>query len=209
MMPSLPSVTAIWLRWVLATAVGFGLSIGLAAIIEFQMMAGCEHDCGIKVGIPFVILVIPFSLLLGGTLAGVMQRMLVLKRMMPRGSGWWVALSAAGFLGFWLPFWLGDIYELRGLYPLTVMIVPGATVGLIQWAFLRTILPRAGWWVPASVLAYGPSSLWWGDYVNLAGELVLIFGIGIGIWTSAIGGAIMAWLIRDRLRSGAEISSVD
>jgi hypothetical protein len=77
---------------------------------------------------------------------------LILRRLHPRSFSW-VVLSIVGtFLGFVLALILGlggstfsDLL-LRGA-------VSGAVVGSMQWLFLRQRYQRAGWWIPASILA--------------------------------------------------------
>ena len=192
-----------WLRWILSTAVGFTVGGVGAIILGFVELARCRNDCDVVAAIVWSTVVTPGSLLLGGALAAVLQAWLVLSGFVPR-PGWWIVVSAAGFLSFPI---IQRVLPLdRNTAAIITLLASGAIVGVLQWAFLRTRLPRAGWWILGAILVYGPVSwflvlelgLFWGPWgwlwlLLMVGELVAL-GIGIG----ASSGAILAWMVRHR-----------
>ena len=71
-----------WLRWLLATTAGW--AVGLAILVSLPQTA----TPALVEGILFV---------LSGTLAGVLQWLLLRRHI--RRAGWWVLVSAAGWIG--------------------------------------------------------------------------------------------------------------
>ncbi len=224
-----------WFRWVLGTAVGFTIGGAVALIVgvlglEWGFMDfvcsfrgflwPCQNSPESAVLFYVFTVLIPGSLALGGTLAAVMQVWLVLRGLVPR-PGSWIVVSAAGSASYFV---IASVVSFGPILlpPLTlvafiaVVVGVGAAVGAMQWLFLRTRLPRAGWWVLGAIVTQGPVSWftvidpgpldrllgsWWDLAGLLRGVLVLV---AIGVWTGGISGAILVLLVRHRLRLGAE-----
>ena len=64
----------------------------------------------------------------------------------------WFLLTVVGPpIGFVLGMFLGHVLLGNAMIAITV----GATVGLLQWCALRTVVPGSGWWAPASMVGLG------------------------------------------------------
>ena len=78
--------------------------------------------------------------------------------------------------------------------------------GFLQWLVLRQRLARAGWWIAASTVgwAIGPVIVLFGGVVGeLDAALIVLlvavlWGIG-GLVGGAITGAVLVWLLRQRV----------
>ena len=66
----------------------------------------------------------------------------------------------------------------------------GAVTGLAQWLVLRRWVPRAGWWVLASVLGWGLVRLIAGEVFTSLLELLII-----GAVPAAVTGLALWWLL--------------
>lgn len=83
-----------------------------------------------------------------GLVTGVMQ-WYVLRRRIPQ-AGWWIPFSGLGWGLGWaltLTFLPRDLGLLSGL-------LLGAVMGAAQWVVLRRVYRQAGWWIPASAVAW-------------------------------------------------------
>jgi peptidoglycan/LPS O-acetylase OafA/YrhL len=100
----------------------------------------------------------------------------LLRRFLPR-MGWWVPATAGGWLlGMSLvAAFIRLLWMVRAEMGLT-LIVMGLSIGFTQWLVLRHRLPRAGWWIPASLLGWGLVALVSrGNNIDQYGLLVLGF----------------------------------
>lgn len=91
-----------------------------------------------------------------GLLMGLLQYGL-LSRYLARMGGWVLGTADGWILGLvlivtgsWLNPWPQVPLDFR-----LVFIVLGLSIGVLQWLLLRRRLPRAGWWVLASLLGWG------------------------------------------------------
>jgi hypothetical protein len=111
-----------------------------------------------------------------GLLTGLLQYGL-LRRYLPR-MGWWVLATAGGWLvgvlliviSGRLNFWTYESFDID-----LAFIVLGLSIGLGQWLLLRRRLPRAGWWVGATVVGWGLLGLITGDTLDQFGLLAMGF----------------------------------
>ena len=198
---------SIWLQWVLASILGYGVgtTIGnaLASLIPAMTCSQSFSDSFIdrltnfpciQPSLGLVVIVI----ILG--LAGGFMQWLVLRRRIA-GAGWWVPASGLGF-----PIALvvadGTGRRLDIATPILMGILFGVLSGILPWIVLRRKITRAGWWVLAHLLG----SLVGGALGILAFHAMglirfyqftwaaagAMFGAGLG----AITGITLVWLLR-------------
>jgi hypothetical protein len=134
-----------------------------------------------------------------GTAIGFAQ-WLVLRRGIS-SVGWWVGFSIIGFgLGKALSEAVAPATPTVLDYGLSGAVI-GASVGLAQWLVLRQHVSAAGWWVPATILAWVAG---W-SLIGLAEKSAGLPTLGVYL-VGAIGaagagivtGAALLWLLRTR-----------
>ena len=99
-----------------------------------------------------------------GSIAGVLQ-WLVLRPHVP-ASRWWMLASA---VGAYVAFLVLSVVALGNA--VLIYATAGLLIGIAQWLVLRRKVPRAGWWIAASVLGYvagGAAALAAGAGLNAA-----------------------------------------
>ncbi len=167
----------VWFLWLMAGAYGWGQGV------YWGWFGGGEPK--MLQSIPTVILAGYLGVVVGGTLIGVLQ-WLVLRRQVHRASRWVLAsLVAAAVTGI-VVFGLGVINADVGW--IVGVSVFGTVVGVAQWAVLRHQVSRAGWWVLASTVGWGVG-LPLGDIVGPP---------GLGAAYGTITGIALVWLLRQR-----------
>jgi membrane associated rhomboid family serine protease len=140
----------------------------------------------------------------GGIGVGVLQ-WLVLRQQVTR-AGWWVPASivAVAALGV-MVFAVGVIDADVGWVVGTVLF--GTVLGVLQWLLLRRQLARAGWWVLASGVGWVV-----GGFLSGAVPVGAAGGFpgwaAVGAVYGAMSGAVLVWLLRQRLDSSAQPSAV-
>lgn len=107
-----------------------------------------------------------------------------------RAAWWWIVASVLGWavgfpLGVFAAQQLGLVEAGFGVVTGTVT---GACVGLAQWLVLRRQVTQAGWWLPATIFAWGVGLFY---YQPGATWLGLLYGALVGIVT----GIVLLWLI--------------
>ncbi len=125
-----------------------------------------------------------------GLVTGAVQYGL-LRRILPR-MGWWVPATTGGWLlGMAL---VAAFIRLQWMAPAQLnltFILMALSIGLAQWLVLRRRLPRAGWWILASLLGWGLVALVnRGNSIDQYGLLVLGF---FPACATAVG---LAWLTK-------------
>jgi hypothetical protein len=100
----------------------------------------------------------------------------------------WVAVSTAGWgIGFLVGVELASFFSLEGaLFGLVTGLATGVFLGGLQWMLLRGTVTRAGWWIPANILAWGSALL----YYRPSAWLGLFMGALAGIVTAIV----LLWL---------------
>jgi hypothetical protein len=210
------SLPRVWLRWVLANIagelVGFGLAAAAGALVALGLRQ-VEGGLAIALG---VLGVIVLGTLEGGVL-GVAQ-WLALRRWLPTlwPTAWitatilgailaWAAGMAAGTLmGSGAAFTEGTESP-AGIVAgaALVGIGAGALLSSTQWLVLRTVLARAGWWIPAHAAGWAA-----GMVVSFLGiglvqqdtplaAIALIgaaTGLAMGVTVAAVTGLALVWL---------------
>jgi hypothetical protein len=123
-------------------------------------------------------------------LTGLLQYLL-LRHYLPR-IGRWIAATALGCL-----LGIAVVYLGYAIWPVALnansvwsSMLIGAVTGLAQWLVLRRWVPRAGWWVLASVLGWGLVRLIAGEVFTSLLELLII-----GAVPAAVTGLALWWLL--------------
>ena len=123
-------------------------------------------------------------------LTGLLQYLL-LRHYLPR-IGRWIAATALGWL-----LGIAVVYLGHAIWPVALnansvwsAMLIGAVTGLAQWLVLRRWVPRAGWWIPASVLGWGLVRLIAGKVFTNLLELLII-----GAVPAAVTGLALWWLL--------------
>jgi hypothetical protein len=178
----------LWLLWVLASTVAFGVGERLGVALS------PSRD-------PIVIgyLALTASLILAGVLQWLMLRGLI------PAAGRWVPVSvvAAAMVGV-LAFGLGLIN--RDVGWVLGVAVGWILLGALQWLVLREQVAGAGWWVLANTLGLIVAVpvvgfVTWATGVPAVGTIGglvrwLAFGAAYGVVT----GTALLWLLRERLQ---------
>lgn len=183
-----------WLVWIVGTVVGsavgfamFQAVLGAVGLISDQLMI--EAMIGIAIGSPIAI-----------------GQWLVLKAQIRRASLWMLASVAGWTLG--VPVGLHALFlhvsptSISSIGFLGLGAVIGSFVGAAQWFILEQKVRSAGWWVPASAVAWG-AGLQMGlvaldGISNLAVGVIglSMLGVVVGIIAGIITGLALIWLLR-------------
>ena len=176
----------LWLLWVLASTVAFGVGGRLGVTLSPS-----------KDLIVIAYLALTASLLLAGVLQGLMLRRLI------ADAGWWVLMSVVGvaIVGV-LVFGLGLINKDVGW--VLGVAVGWVALGALQWLVLREQVAGAGWWVLANTLGLIVAVpvvgfVTWATGAPADGPIGgflrwLAFGAGYGVVTATA----FWWLLRER-----------
>jgi hypothetical protein len=171
----------LWLRLVVANAVGEGIGMGGAVLIGAAGARNFGGDAGLFSAVVLAALAVLAGTLIEGTVVGTAQ-WLVLKGPLPtmRWGMWALASGAGAFLAWTLGMIPSTLLSLGsgGGAPsaepaeATVLglaflmgLVLGPVLGLAQWLALRRFMRHAALWMPANALAWQsgwlPSSPEW------------------------------------------------
>ncbi len=178
-------------RWVPSVTVGEFLGFCVPTAV-FALTA--------SLGAPDLLL-LP-AMVLGGAGEGLVlgwSQARVLRGVLPISTRRWVVATAVGGAVAWL---LGmapsTFFDTWSGWPVPVIALVGAvlalallaSIGLAQWTELRRHLPRAGWWVLATALAWGVGLSVFGGVTSPLWQpgqgLALVVAIGL------LGGVLMA-----------------
>lgn len=209
----------LWWRWVAANAFGEMLGLGATFALGALVIPRLEQQPGAAaVLLSFAVAVASGAL--EATVVGLAQWWAmhpwfpVITR-----RAWWLATLAGALLAYvlgYLPSTLMNLGEQGGQAPPAeppqwvvlllaagLGLVAGAVLSLAQWWVLRKATTRAGWWIPANMLAWavGMPLVFWGIDValqapNLPLGVVLFAGVlfVMGAVVGAIEGAVLVWL---------------
>ena len=141
----------LWIKWVLASAVGGGVgglvlanSFGIASLLLIRGFLWKMLGESVVAGVSW-------------SVAGIAQWILLRGRV--RRAGWWVMASTVGstvgmiasvpvlFMTFALIYTAGPIEAVAILWG-----VVGGVIGIAQWFILRRRVFQAGWWMLASTV---------------------------------------------------------
>jgi hypothetical protein len=181
-----PGAGSLWVRWVVASAVGVLLAAG--GFIAVYSLIGEPGD-----------VLFPVLMAGGGGVIGAFQQR-VLRRLLGHARGW--ALATGVGLGIGIGLAVATEPESSAL--VTDMVeglvwgaAVGAIVGTLQWRVLRAGVSGARWWVPASIAGWALAAS-----VAVAADYY-VDGLGIAAFTlvaAAVTGLALAALLRSRRR---------
>ena len=205
-----------WLRWVLASAIGFGISFIGAWGVLFLVLGYAARVGGFLVGAGAVVL----AAVTVGASVGIAQ-WLALRRHLSR-AGLWLLGSVVGMtMGLSLSVWLAVVLQRGGragmssaltlvgvagnfqdyvisggMWWAVVGVVAGASVGIAQWLTLRNQLSWASLWPLGSVLGmaigFPAGALVLGALGSIWHDTIRLWGADVGyIAAWAIGLAVM------------------
>jgi hypothetical protein len=220
---------SLWLRWVLANAIGEAIGLGGSALLWAAAVLYLGEDSGPIASVVLAALAVLAGTLIEGTVVGTAQ-WLVLHG--PLGSlrwkTWVLATGAGAFLAWTLGMVPSTLISLMAdpsgkaappepsdavVYALAAImgLVLGPILGFAQWIVLRRFVRRAALWMPANALAwaFGMVAIFFGvDLALGAGfgpatiPLLVITLACAGAVVGAVHGLALVWLLSHRQRPG-------
>ena len=201
----------LWLRWLGANAFGELLGLGMTFAVIALVLSGMDDQAG-TTAVLASFLVAAASGAIEATLVGLAQWW-AMHPWFPAITrrAWWLATLAGALVAYvlgYLPSTLMSLGEgasqsqttepsqwLVLLLAAGLGTVAGAVLSFAQWLALRKRVPRAGWWVPANMLAWlvGMPIIFWGvDAAQKGQSLVqtVLLLAGCLLLTGAVVGAI-------------------
>lgn len=176
-------------RWIIVSVVAYpvGQFVGyIAGLVVHGFFGFTMQDDGTHLSQVFSYGV--YVAILGAAM-GLMQWR-ALRRVLPVSAVWILACSAGfvvGEAGAAVVLWrqeilrstLGVFQAGPQLPEVLIFAVSGACVGLFQWPILKKSVPKAGWWIVASCLAWGLGTL-----AVVKPLLFLLGGLVVGLVTA-------------------------
>ena len=180
MIPGDTDKRTLWLRWLGANALGELLGLGMTFAVVAWMFSGIGDQAG-TVAMLASFFVAAASGALEATLVGLAQWW-AMHPWFPAITrrAWWLATLVGALVAYvlgYLPSTLMSLGEgasqsqtaeppqwLVLLLAAGLGAVAGAVLSFAQWLVLRKSAPRAGWWIPANMLAWlvGMPIIFWG-----------------------------------------------
>jgi hypothetical protein len=169
----LPPGCGFWLGWLAASVLGMLLG----------WIIGWRASFLVPGGISTIVLGLIVGLILG------FMQWLVLRNHLMR-PGWWIIASALGWsAGFSIGAAVAQLLGFSEIFfGMVVGFIIGAFLGILQWLILRQKVLSAGWWVPASILAWTSSLLYYRPGISGAGAYY-------GILSGLVTGTVLLWLL--------------
>mgnify|MGYP005843658689 CR=1 FL=1 len=216
----------LWGRWLGANAVGEMLGLGVTFAAIALAFSGLEGHSGVgSVLLSFLLAVASGAF--EATLVGLAQWW-AMRPWFPAITrrAWWSATVAGALVAYglgYLPSTLMSLGEEAAQAPVAeppqwlvlllaagLGVVAGAVLSFAQWLVLRKQVRRAGWWIPAHMLAWsvGMPIIFWGIDVSQKGQsLAQMVGLlgGCLLLTGAVVGAIHGTALVALARSVAPI----
>lgn len=164
--------TGLWLRWVLANAIGEAVGLGMTALVGIAVVFTVGEGAGLLATLGLAALAILAGTLIEGTVVGTAQWS-VLKNPLPlmRWRTWAVATAVGAFAAWTLGMIPSTVLSLGegsggGASPaepsdavvfglaFLMGLVLGPVLGFAQWLVLRQFVRRAALWMPANAVAW-------------------------------------------------------
>lgn len=209
----------LWLRWVAANAFGevFGLGATLA-LAGFAISRLENQDDIAMVLVSFLIAVASGGI--EATVVGLAQ-WLAMHPWFPAITrfSWWLATLVGALLAYvlgYLPSTLMNLGEQASQTPVSeppqwivlllataLGMVAGAALSFAQWLVMRKHVERAGWWIPANMLAWlaGMPLVFWGIDAAQKGQPFLQTALIVsgalflaGVVVGMIHGVFLVWM---------------
>lgn len=169
------SLPAFWLKWLLATALAFGMG----AVFVGVWVAFWDYA-------PVV------GWVLAGFLLGSAQSLVLRERM--RVGGWWIAASVIGCATYGGVFniVLKTTSQTEGAAVIRASI--GILLGLAQWLVLRSQVARSGWWILSSGVGWCAG---WISSQFAFEELGFLWAVMTpGLVSGAVTGISLVWILK-------------
>ncbi len=208
----------LWLRWVAANALGEMVGLGATTAVIAVAFSGLEEQAGVG-SVLLLFLLAVASGAIEATVVGLAQWW-AMHPWFPAITrrAWWLATLigalAAYVLGY-LPSTLmslgGDASQSQVTEPPQWVVlllaaglgaVAGAVLSFAQWRALRKRVARAGWWVPANMVAWsvGMPVIFWGidaaQKVEPLAQMILLLTGCLLLSGTVVGGIHGAALVR-------------
>lgn len=164
------------------------LRVVTSIVGEYVSVQGVRHITEDYLG---VYLFLPIA----GLVIGVLQYWLM-RRYLPH-TAWWAAATLAGWLlGALLAQLAGWLRLASALGSIdAALLLMGAALGVGQWLVLRRDVPRAGWWVAATIAGWGLVALVTDDQ-----GFGLLDLLSAGLLPAAATALVFAYLMRQMHR---------
>lgn len=208
----------LWLRWVGANSLAETFGLGATFLTGYLVMSalGDPQNAGMSL---LNLLLMSASGIIEGWLVGYLQWNAMAPWLPEISRKTWVLATVFGALLAWffgsLPFSLMDMgAQQTGVAPVEppqsiillgaagIGLVAGAILAFFQWLALRKVISKAGWWIPANMLAWaaGMPIIFWGIdriYAGLNPGTTVVSAVLLLAITGAVVGAIHgAFLVR-------------
>jgi hypothetical protein len=210
-----------WGRWVVANALAEMIGLGASLLLWGIFIFGLEGRIG---PILAALIVVLGSTLIEGSAVGLAQWSVLRERLPTLTWQRWLVATAIGACVAWT---LGMVPstaismqtvataepppELSDLLMYSLAAGMGFVLGAIlaapQWWVLRRHLPRAGWWVPANMVAWavGMPAIFLGMSLAPAADVTVGFVLTLlgilavaGALVGAVHGVVLVWLLAVR-----------
>ncbi len=199
------SDSAIWLRWTISNAIGFGVAALLlvASISASEALRGPSQPQVLSLVsfLPYALIGFAVGMAQGIALPSVMKAN---EWVIVTGVGWVLGTSIVAMVPLTSEGMIGSI-PLNSL--LTVILVAATSIGLLQWAILRRRVLRAWVWIVANPVSWAAGWLI-SDPVELQLRRVVgawvpwalvwdgLAGVLAGAIVGGLAGAVLVWLLR-------------
>jgi hypothetical protein len=204
----------LWLRWVAANALGEMLGLGATFAVIALAFSGLDDQAGAGSVLPIFVLAVA-SGAIEATLVGLAQWW-AMHPWFPTITrrAWWLATLVGALVAYvlgYLPSTLmslsSDASQSQATEPpqwgvLLLAAGLGAVAGAVLSFAQCSRVPRAGWWVPANMLAWsvGMPIIFWGIDAAQKGQslpqMVLLLAGFLGLSGAVVGGIHGAVLVR-------------
>lgn len=211
----------LWLRWIGANSLAETLGLGATFATGFIVMGALGEPQNAMMSL-FNMLLMTASGVIEGWLVGYLQWQAMAPWFTEITRKSWVLATIVGALAAWffgsMPFTFMDMNaQASGTSlvepPQWVILLGAAGIGLgagavlafFQWRVLRKVVRKAGWWLPANMLAWaaGMPIIFWGMDQAQAGmpanEAVVFLTMVLALTGAVVGaiqGAFLVWLTR-------------
>lgn len=180
----------LWLGWI---AVGTASAViawygSYAAVDMLERIIGTVNED--YVTMPILVAII--------AAAQAAAQWLLLRHYLPHASRWaaatvagWIVACVSLLVAVWAGGFLREVIARPETALYAVAVIWGLGIGGAQWLVLRRYRSLAGWWVPASVIAWLAVPLVIGPTLNNVQEMA-----AFGAVPAAITGIVLVWLLR-------------